>query len=101
MQTLGFPGEARLQALTQSGRQRPRRLPTLGDRLRGEELRGRANHRSEWCRAVYGAVGDTGHPPILLIMGIGSSMLWWEEDFWPHPPERRTTLVSRAGGDGR
>jgi pimeloyl-ACP methyl ester carboxylesterase len=25
--------------------------------------------------------GDTGHPPILLIMGIGSSMLWWEEDF--------------------
>jgi pimeloyl-ACP methyl ester carboxylesterase len=25
--------------------------------------------------------GDTAHPPILLIMGIGSSMLWWEEDF--------------------
>ena len=25
--------------------------------------------------------GDTAHPPILLIMGIGSSMLWWDEDF--------------------
>ena len=25
--------------------------------------------------------GDPAHPPILLIMGIGSSMLWWEEDF--------------------
>jgi len=25
--------------------------------------------------------GDTAHPPILLIMGIGSSMLWWEEEF--------------------
>ena len=25
--------------------------------------------------------GDTADPPILLIMGIGSSMLWWEEDF--------------------
>ena len=27
------------------------------------------------------AFGDTAHPAILLIMGIGSSMLWWEEDF--------------------
>ena len=25
--------------------------------------------------------GDPGDPPILLIMGIGASMLWWEEDF--------------------
>lgn len=25
--------------------------------------------------------GDTAHPPILLIAGIGSSMLWWEEAF--------------------
>jgi pimeloyl-ACP methyl ester carboxylesterase len=25
--------------------------------------------------------GDPAHPPILLIMGVGSSMLWWEEDF--------------------
>src|SRR3954449_465688 len=25
--------------------------------------------------------GDRGDPPILLIMGIGASMLWWEEDF--------------------
>ena len=25
--------------------------------------------------------GDAAHPPILLIMGIGSSMLGWEDDF--------------------
>src|SRR4051794_17081699 len=25
--------------------------------------------------------GDRTHPPILLIMGIGASMLWWEEGF--------------------
>jgi pimeloyl-ACP methyl ester carboxylesterase len=25
--------------------------------------------------------GDPAQPPILLIMGIGASMLWWEEDF--------------------
>src|SRR3954447_18319703 len=25
--------------------------------------------------------GDPTHPPILLIMGTGASMLWWEEGF--------------------
>ena len=25
--------------------------------------------------------GDPAHPPILLIMGTGASMLWWEEGF--------------------
>jgi pimeloyl-ACP methyl ester carboxylesterase len=25
--------------------------------------------------------GDPGDPPVLLIMGIGGSMLWWEEGF--------------------
>jgi pimeloyl-ACP methyl ester carboxylesterase len=25
--------------------------------------------------------GDQAHPPVLLIAGIGSSMLWWEEGF--------------------
>jgi pimeloyl-ACP methyl ester carboxylesterase len=25
--------------------------------------------------------GDPADPPILLIMGIGASMLWWDEDF--------------------
>ena len=25
------------------------------------------------------AFGDPADPPILLIMGIGASMLWWEE----------------------
>jgi pimeloyl-ACP methyl ester carboxylesterase len=30
--------------------------------------------------------GDPADPPILLIMGIGGSMLWWKEGFcrcWP------------------
>jgi pimeloyl-ACP methyl ester carboxylesterase len=27
------------------------------------------------------AFGDPPDPPILLIGGIGASMLWWEEDF--------------------
>jgi pimeloyl-ACP methyl ester carboxylesterase len=27
------------------------------------------------------AFGDSADAPILLIMGIGASMLWWEEDF--------------------
>src|SRR3954449_32970 len=26
-------------------------------------------------------IGDREDPPILLIMGIGASMLWWEEGF--------------------
>jgi pimeloyl-ACP methyl ester carboxylesterase len=25
--------------------------------------------------------GDPGDPPILLIMGMGASMVWWEDDF--------------------
>src|SRR5215212_7059621 len=25
--------------------------------------------------------GDPADPPILLVMGIGASMLWWEEEF--------------------
>ena len=32
----------------------------------------------ELCSEVFGAPSD---PPILLIMGIGASMLWWDEEF--------------------
>ena len=32
----------------------------------------------ELCTEAFGSPAD---PPILLIMGIGASMLWWEEDF--------------------
>ncbi len=32
----------------------------------------------ELCTETF---GDPADPPILLIMGIGASMLWWEEDF--------------------
>ena len=27
------------------------------------------------------SVGDSGDPPVLLVMGTGASMLWWEEGF--------------------
>jgi pimeloyl-ACP methyl ester carboxylesterase len=27
------------------------------------------------------SVGDPADPPVLLVMGIGASMLWWEDDF--------------------
>src|SRR4051812_44241536 len=27
------------------------------------------------------AFGDPADPPILLVMGIGASMLWWEDGF--------------------
>jgi pimeloyl-ACP methyl ester carboxylesterase len=32
----------------------------------------------ELCTETFGAVGD---PPLLLIMGIGASMLWWDDAF--------------------
>src|SRR5215213_1267257 len=32
----------------------------------------------ELCTGSFGRHGD---PPILLIMGVGGSMLWWEEGF--------------------
>jgi pimeloyl-ACP methyl ester carboxylesterase len=27
------------------------------------------------------AFGDPAHPPLLLIMGMGGSMIWWEDEF--------------------
>ena len=35
-------------------------------------------HGVELCTESF---GDPGDPPVLLIMGIGSSMLWWDEGF--------------------
>src|SRR5689334_3181272 len=32
----------------------------------------------ELCTEPY---GDPAHPPVLLIMGLGASMLWWEDGF--------------------
>jgi pimeloyl-ACP methyl ester carboxylesterase len=32
----------------------------------------------ELCTETF---GDPAHPPVLLIMGLGASMLWWEEGF--------------------
>src|SRR4051812_17325833 len=32
----------------------------------------------ELCTEPFGHAGD---PPVLLVMGVGASMLWWEEGF--------------------
>jgi pimeloyl-ACP methyl ester carboxylesterase len=36
------------------------------------------------------AFGDPSDPPVLLIMGIGASMLWWEEGFCRMPAKLLT-----------
>jgi pimeloyl-ACP methyl ester carboxylesterase len=35
-------------------------------------------HGVELCTESF---GDPGDPPVLLVMGVGASMLWWEEGF--------------------
>ena len=37
--------------------------------------------------------GDPAHPPVLLIMGIGASMLWWEEGFCRMVAERGRFVI--------
>ena len=32
----------------------------------------------ELCTETFGAPTD---PPVLLVMGLGASMLWWDEGF--------------------
>src|SRR5213592_468446 len=39
------------------------------------------------------AFGDPAHPPILLIMGTGASMLWWEEGFCQLLAERGRFVI--------
>jgi pimeloyl-ACP methyl ester carboxylesterase len=48
-----------------------------GDRLAVAERMIEANG-AELCTEPF---GDPADPPILLVMGIGASMLWWEERF--------------------
>ena len=43
-------------------------MPTTALMVRGVEL----------CAETF---GDPSAPPLLLIMGSGASMDWWEEDF--------------------
>jgi pimeloyl-ACP methyl ester carboxylesterase len=37
--------------------------------------------------------GDPGDPPVLLIMGIGASMLWWDEGFCRSLAERGRFVI--------
>jgi len=37
--------------------------------------------------------GDASNPPILLVMGIGASMLWWEEGFCRRLAEGRRFVI--------
>jgi pimeloyl-ACP methyl ester carboxylesterase len=51
-----------------------------GDRRRSSNVAERIIEANgvELCTESF---GDPGDPPILLIMGMGASMLWWEEGF--------------------
>ena len=49
--------------------------------MRGGGERARADDRSEWRRALYGAVWRPVRPAGALGDGVGGSMLWWEEGF--------------------
>jgi pimeloyl-ACP methyl ester carboxylesterase len=44
----------------------------------------------ELCTEPFGEPAD---PPVLLIMGIGASMLWWEEGFCRMLAERRRFVI--------
>jgi pimeloyl-ACP methyl ester carboxylesterase len=37
--------------------------------------------------------GDRGNPPVLLVMGVGASMLWWEEGFCGLVAERGRFVI--------
>jgi pimeloyl-ACP methyl ester carboxylesterase len=39
------------------------------------------------------AFGDPADPPILLVMGTGASMVWWEDDFCRMLAERRRYVI--------
>jgi pimeloyl-ACP methyl ester carboxylesterase len=36
---------------------------------------------ADGARLCTDAFGDPADPPVLLVMGVGASMLWWEDDF--------------------
>ena len=62
-----------------------RRVRAVAARWReGEEQRSSVAERMievngvQLCTEPF---GDRANPPILLVMGIGASMLWWEEGF--------------------
>jgi pimeloyl-ACP methyl ester carboxylesterase len=39
------------------------------------------------------AVGDPGDPPVLLVMGMGASMMWWDERFCRRLANKRRFVV--------
>jgi pimeloyl-ACP methyl ester carboxylesterase len=39
------------------------------------------------------AFGDRGDPPILLVMGMGASMVWWEDEFCERLADGRRLVI--------
>src|SRR5918997_5179801 len=39
------------------------------------------------------AFGDAADPPVLLVMGIGASMIWWEDGFCRMLAERGRFVI--------
>src|SRR3954454_15506785 len=61
-----------------------------GERLRGSTRKSEREEEANMGERLIEAngvelctepFGDPGDPPILLIMGVNASMLWWEEGF--------------------
>ena len=53
------------------------------------------------CTEVF---GDPADPPILLIMGVGASMIWWEEGLLRCSPATRvgsSSAMTTATRDAR
>ena len=46
------------------------------------------------------AFGDPADPPILLVMGIGASMLWWDEEFCHMLADRGRRIAQQATDRG-
>ena len=56
-------------------------------------------HGAELCTD---ARGHPGNPPILLVMGMGASMVWWEDEFCARlANERRFVIVYDHRDTGR
>src|SRR3954451_13586212 len=54
---------------------RPLRPPTTGGDVTERMI------ETDGVRLCVETFGDPGDPPVVLVMGMAGSMLWWDEDF--------------------
>src|SRR5688572_14306056 len=49
--------------------------------------------RADGVELATQSFGDPAHPPVLLIMGVMASMLWWPDEFCERLANRRRYVV--------